>query len=121
MKKILKVFLKQPTEVEAFNRGMTQKPIAQWKKNVFGLFTGSIIGLYLGQYFPDIYYHEIAGYLPEFKQLEIVAEATQHRKPDPVPPRSLFDYPEELLIMMGKRPQVPEGTYIVKNDVTNEQ
>lgn len=42
----------------------SNKPMAIWKRNLVAAFSGTFIGLYLGQYFPDIYYHQIASHLP---------------------------------------------------------
>lgn len=49
-----------------------------------------------------------------------MAPATQSKKPALSSPRSLFQYPEDLILKMGKRPPVASGTYIVKNDVTDQ-
>lgn len=60
MKRILKVFLKGASiEAQANQRGLSSTPISQAKRNVFGVLFGLTLGLYIGQYFPDIYFERI--------------------------------------------------------------
>jgi hypothetical protein len=63
--RILKAFVKSPPkDAEGFARGFTTKPIAPWKKNTFAILTGTVMGLYMGQYFPEIYFDRVSHYLP---------------------------------------------------------
>lgn len=49
-----------------------------------------------------------------------MAPATQGLKPQPDYPKSIRDIPENILIRMGRRKEVQEGSYGVRNDVTKE-
>ena len=66
MKSIIKKIFGQSGE-DPFrdNRGFTTKPLAQWKKNIFAVVAGLAIGLYVGQYFPDVFYPQVYPYIPE--------------------------------------------------------
>ena len=65
MKRILKMILKStPVELQTNQRGLSTNPISQGKKNTFGVLFGLALGLYIGQYFPDIYFENIRQYLP---------------------------------------------------------
>ena len=56
MNRLLRRFL-TPSKEDPFSRSrFTTKPIAKWKKNIFSVVSGLCIGLYIGQYFPDVYY-----------------------------------------------------------------
>ena len=37
----------------------------KWKRNTLAGLLGVALGLYVGQYFPDIYFKEVVEYLPE--------------------------------------------------------
>lgn len=50
---------------------------------------GSTVGLYAGQYFPDLYFAEVEPYLPEIEQLREVAPATRSLKPSPIYPQPI--------------------------------
>lgn len=65
MNNIFKRLLKS-SNIEPFthNRGFTSTPLAPWKRNVFATLTGLGIGLYIGQYFPDVFWSEVEEYLP---------------------------------------------------------
>ena len=65
MKSILKRILK-PSKQDPFSyqRGITTKPIESWKRNTFAVLAGVAIGLYAGQYFPDVLYDQVDSYLP---------------------------------------------------------
>jgi len=67
MKVILKRLLKSSSAVEAqtSQRGLSSNPISKSKRNVFGVVVGLALGLYVGQYFPDIYFERVQPYLPE--------------------------------------------------------
>ena len=49
-----------------------------------------------------------------------MAPATEGLKPQPDYPKSIRDIPENILIRMGRRKEVQEGSYGVRNDVTKE-
>lgn len=71
MKRILKSFLKSSGDsVNVHNRGISTKPIAPWKRNLFACFAGLGLGLYAGQYFPDNFYFDVEKYLPDIEQLK---------------------------------------------------
>ena len=58
------MFIK-PSKEDPFNlTRFSAKPIAQWKKNTFAVFAGLAIGLYIGQYFPDVFFPHVEPYLP---------------------------------------------------------
>ena len=117
MNKILKLFLKQaPPDVIVHAPGITSKQIPTWKKNISAGVIGTILGLYLGQYFPDVYYVQIKDDIPEFDALKDVSKNTQHLKPNPLYPRSLFDYPEDLISSLKKKVPIPEGEFTITND-----
>ena len=40
-------------------------PLKPWKKNVFATIVGLTLGIYVGQYFPDIYFEQLQNYIPE--------------------------------------------------------
>lgn len=65
MKNILRRFLKHST-VEPFshNRGLNRIPTTPWKRNAFAALAGTGIGLYIGQYFPDVFWPEVSPYIP---------------------------------------------------------
>lgn len=120
MKRILKAFLnKSSANVIPHNRGLSAEPIKQWKRNTFATLAGLAIGLYVGQYFPDNYYPEVEGYLPDIEQLKDIAPLTQ--KPNPIYPKSLFDYPEDALAIKRNDKNLPEGSFEVINDVTKKK
>lgn len=55
--RIIKAFVKSSLkDGEGYNRGISRTPIAAWKKNTFAAVIGTLLGLYMGQYFPDIYF-----------------------------------------------------------------
>ena len=65
MKSILKRFLKPSAYAAApHNRGLSSQPIAQWKRNIFAACAGLALGVYLGQYFPDVFYEQIESHIP---------------------------------------------------------
>jgi hypothetical protein len=65
MKRILKLILKSnPIEVQTNQRGLSTNPISKAKKNAFAVLFGLALGLYIGQYFPDIYFENIQQNLP---------------------------------------------------------
>jgi len=66
--RILKAFVKStPKDAEGHSKGISRKPITPWKKNTFAIISGTLMGLYMGQYFPDIYFDRVSPYLPEIK------------------------------------------------------
>jgi hypothetical protein len=92
-----------------------------WKRNVIAALLGSTIGLYVGQYFPDLYFAEVEPYLPEIEQLRQLAPVTRTLKPAPDHPQPIGVTPESILISMGRRKPVEGGSFVVKNDVTKEK
>lgn len=62
MQRILKSFLKQnhPRDLD-----INKVPLKPWKKNVFATIVGLTLGIYVGQYFPDIYFEQLQNYIPE--------------------------------------------------------
>jgi hypothetical protein len=118
MQKLLKKFLKQKPEQRTNYRGADAQPMLPWRKYALAGFFGTLAGLYIGQYFPDLYFASISPYLPNFKQLEELAPATRNLKPNPEHPKSIHDIPEHILIKMGRRKAVEGGEFVVKNDVT---
>ena len=89
MQKILKLFLRQSTNSSSNYRGLTAEPLKPWKRNVIAGFLGSCLGLYVGQYFPDLYFAQIQAYLPEIQQLKQLAPVTESLKPAPDYPRTI--------------------------------
>jgi len=74
MKNIFRRLLKH-SNVEPFthNKGFSSVPISPWKKNAFAAFAGTGVGLYIGQYFPDVFWPEVEPYIPEIEVLKTVA------------------------------------------------
>ena len=99
MKSLIKRFIKPSKEAaDPFVKSrISLKPIAPWKRNIFAVFSGSAIGLYIGQYFPDVFYHKAEPYLPEIEQLKDLSPQMEDKKPSPVHPKSLFDFPKNAL------------------------
>ena len=60
MKNILKRLLK-PSNTEPFShhRGFTSLPLAPWKRNLFAVLGGTAVGLFIGQYFPDVFWSQV--------------------------------------------------------------
>lgn len=83
MKRILKKILTQKPEAATNYRGATVNPLEPWKRNAIAAFLGSAIGLYVGQYFPDLYFAAISPYIPHIPQLDQLAPATASLKPKP--------------------------------------
>ena len=79
---------------------LSNKPMSQSRRNIFALVSGSMIGLWLGQHFPDVYFYQIEHHLPEIAALDQVKKDPLGLKPDPLPPRSNFDYPKNLEDML---------------------
>lgn len=77
-----------------------------WKRNLLAGLIGTALGLYVGQYFPDLYFGHVSPYLPDLKQLEEIAPLTQDLKPNPDHPKSIRDIPENVLMRMGRAAQV---------------
>ena len=53
--------LTRPSNRDPFNleEAMKVKPLEKWKRNTFAIASGLIVGLYVGQYFPDVFYLEV--------------------------------------------------------------
>jgi hypothetical protein len=66
MNRIIRRLFKQSKE-DPFkhNKGLSSIPVAKWKKNTFAILVGLVGGLYVGQYFPDIYFGQLVPYLPD--------------------------------------------------------
>jgi hypothetical protein len=64
MQRLIKRFLKQPEYVKHY-RGVGYQPMDKWKRNTLAGLLGVALGLYVGQYFPDIYFRDVVEYLPE--------------------------------------------------------
>jgi hypothetical protein len=118
MQRILKRFLRQNPDARTNYRGLNAEPVIPWKRNAFAALLGTVLGLYVGQYFPDLYFPYVTPYLPDFKQLEELAPATQSLKPNPDYPKSIRETPENILVQMGRRKPVQDGNFVVRNDVT---
>lgn len=69
MQRILKKLLRQKVDPQTNYRGTDPQPVKPWRRNAFAALIGTIGGLYVGQYFPDLYYEKVYEYLPTFKEL----------------------------------------------------
>lgn len=69
MQRILKKLLRQKVEPQTNYRGTDPAPVKPWRRNAFAALIGTVGGLYIGQYFPDLYYEKVYEYLPNFKEL----------------------------------------------------
>ena len=59
MKTLLRRYLK-PSKEDPFSRSrFSTKQMPQYKKNIFAIFAGSALGLYVGQYFPDVFFAKV--------------------------------------------------------------
>jgi hypothetical protein len=59
MQRFLKLFLRQNPTASTNYRGLDAEPVKQWKRNALAAFLGSVLGLYVGQYFPDLYFPHV--------------------------------------------------------------
>ena len=53
--------LVRPSGKEPFNleEAIKVTPLAKWKRNTFAIVSGLALGLYTGQYFPDVFYSQV--------------------------------------------------------------
>lgn len=120
MQRILKRFLKQNPGSATNYRGLNAEPVKPWKRNAFAAFFGTVLGLYVGQYFPDLYFPSVSPYLPHIEELEKLSPKLADRKPDPDYPKPIGVTPDSMLLQMGRRKPVQGGSFLVRNDVTKE-
>lgn len=91
MQRILKRFLKQNIDQRTNYRGPDPVPIPPWKRNSFAAIFGITLGVYIGQYFPDVFYEQTLEYLPDIEALNKLAPHTAILKPNPDYPQSLTE------------------------------